>query len=67
MVSKIELRTLGKSDTGKDVKPLHALAEEKKMKRYLCVSLEPRRRKMDAVTVLPWEDFLSELWSGHYS
>jgi predicted AAA+ superfamily ATPase len=53
--------------SSQDVKPLHALAEEKKLKRYLCVSLEPRRRKMDAVTVLPWEDFLSELWSGHYS
>jgi uncharacterized protein len=53
--------------SSQDVKPLHALAEEKKLKRYLCVSLEPRRRKMDAVTVLPWEDFLSELWSGNYS
>jgi len=50
-----------------DVKPLHALAEEKKLKRCLCVSLERRRRKMDAVTVLPWEEFLGELWGGHYT
>lgn len=50
-----------------DVKPLYALAEEKKLKSYLCVSLERRRRNMDAVTVLPWEEFLGELWSGHYT
>lgn len=50
-----------------DLKPLYALAEEKKLKRYLCVSLERRRRKMDAVTVLPWEEFLDDLWSGDYT
>jgi predicted AAA+ superfamily ATPase len=30
--------------SAQDLKPLQALAEEKKLKRYLCVSLEPRRR-----------------------
>jgi REP element-mobilizing transposase RayT len=53
--------------SSQDVKSLHALGEEKKLKRYLCVSLERRRRTMDAVTVLPWEEFLDELWSGHYT
>ncbi len=53
--------------SSQDVKPLYVLAEEKKLKRYLCVSLERRRRKMDAVTILPWEEFLAELWSGHYT
>ena len=50
-----------------DLKPLYALAEEKKLKRYLCVSLERRRRKMDTVTVLPWKEFLDELWTGRYT
>ena len=50
-----------------DLKPLYALAEEKRLKRYLCVSLERRRRKMDTVTVLPWKEFLDELWGGHYA
>src|SRR5574337_1229576 len=37
-----------------DLKPLRALAEEKRLKRYLCVSLEPRARKIGDVTVLPY-------------
>ena len=53
--------------SSQDLKSLHALAEEKKLKRYLCVSLEPRRRNIDRLTVLPWEEFLGELWSGHYT
>lgn len=53
--------------SSQDLKSLYALAEERKLKRYLCVSLERRRRNMDAVTVLPWIEFLDELWSGHYT
>ena len=50
-----------------DIKPLRALAEEKKLKRYLCVSLEPRMRKMGDVTILPYKKFLEALWNGEYS
>jgi len=50
-----------------DLKPLHALSEEKKLKRYLCVSLEPRRRRFEEVMVLPYRDFLEALWNGEYS
>jgi len=49
-----------------DLKSLRALAEEKKLKRYLCVSLEPRRRQVGEVTVLPWRQFLEDLWRGRY-
>ena len=49
-----------------DIKSLRALAEEKSLKRYLCVSLEPRRRKLEDVTVLPFKEFLEALWSGEY-
>jgi uncharacterized protein len=50
-----------------DLKPLRAFWEEKKMKRYLCVSLEPRRRRVDDITILPYKDFLEALWNGAYS
>ena len=49
-----------------DVRSLKALAEEKKLKRYLCVSLEPRMRKLEGVPILPWREFLERLWSGEY-
>ncbi len=49
-----------------DLKSLRALAEEKKLKRFLCVSLEKRPRRMDGVTVLPYQDFLEALWDGEY-
>jgi hypothetical protein len=48
------------------VKSLGALAEEKKLKRYLCVSLEPRTRRFQGVTVLPFREFLEALWNGEY-
>jgi predicted AAA+ superfamily ATPase len=50
-----------------DLKSLHAVAEEHKLKRYLCVSLEPRPRQVAEVTVLPLRDFLDALWSGAYA
>lgn len=50
-----------------DLKPLRALAEEKKLKRYLCVSLEPRRRNLENLTILPLREFLEALWSREYS
>ncbi|MDH4267125.1 MAG: AAA family ATPase [Deltaproteobacteria bacterium] len=50
-----------------DIKSLRALAEEKRLKRYLCVSLESRRRKFENVTVLPFKEFLAEMWSGKYT
>jgi uncharacterized protein len=49
-----------------DLKSLRVLAEEKQLKRYLCVSLEPRPRKVEGVSVLPLGDFLAALWSGEY-
>jgi predicted AAA+ superfamily ATPase len=49
-----------------DLKPLRALSEERKLKRYLCVSLEPRRRRLEDLMVLPYKDFLGALWNGEY-
>jgi uncharacterized protein len=50
-----------------DLKSLNALAEEKRLKRYVCVSMEPRRRRIGDVIVLPYKEFLEELWSGEYA
>ncbi len=49
-----------------DLKSLRALAEEKKLKRYLCVCLEPRARKNHEVVILPFREFLEGLWDGEY-
>ena len=51
---------------GKDLRSLRALAEEDTMKRSICVCLESRRRAADGIDVLPYADFLAELWSGKY-
>jgi len=50
-----------------DLKPLRALSEERKLKRYLCVSLEPRKRNLENLTILPLREFLEALWSREYS
>jgi predicted AAA+ superfamily ATPase len=53
--------------SGQDLKSLRAIAEEKKLKRYLCVCLEPRPRKIENILVLPLSQFLDSLWAGEYS
>jgi predicted AAA+ superfamily ATPase len=50
-----------------DIKALQAIAEEKILKRYLCVSLEPRMRRIGVVTILPYKEFLDNLWNGDFS
>jgi len=49
-----------------DLRSLRALAEEKQLKRYLCVSLEPRARKIEGISVLPLTDFLEALWNEEF-
>ena len=62
----IEIKAKG-NVSSQDLKSLKALAEEGKLKRYLVVSFEPRKRQVGEVTVLPWQVFLTELWNGKYS
>ena len=49
-----------------DLRGLRALAEERGLRRYLCVSLERCRREVDGIVVLPYADFLEGLWSGEW-
>ncbi|MCF8061930.1 MAG: AAA family ATPase [Deltaproteobacteria bacterium] len=50
-----------------DLKGLKALAEEKREKRLLVVSLEPRARTVDGIRILPFRKFLEALWEGEYT
>ena len=52
--------------SAQDLKSLRAFAEEKQLKRYLCVSLEPRARKIDGIAVLPLTEFLEALWNQEF-
>ncbi|MGH7819957.1 MAG: ATP-binding protein [Candidatus Binatia bacterium] len=48
----------------RDLRALHALAEERTFRRLFCVALEPRPRRIGPIEVLPWGDFLDRLWGG---
>jgi predicted AAA+ superfamily ATPase len=50
-----------------DLKSLNALAEEKNLKRFLCVSLEDRARQVGVVRVLPYRLFLDALWDREFT
>lgn len=52
----------------RDLRSLRALAEEADLKRYICVSLDPRPRRLDdGIEVLPYGRFLDDLWAGRFS
>ncbi|MDA8156492.1 MAG: AAA family ATPase [Actinomycetota bacterium] len=53
--------------SAQDLKSLRALAEEKKLKRYMCVSMENRPRTVNGISILPYKEFLSGLWDGEYT
>jgi len=50
-----------------DLAGLRALREEALLANYLVVSLEPRRRVVYGVVILPWRDFLKQLWDGKWA
>lgn len=43
---------------------LGALREENVVKRFILVCREERARKVDGIDILPWREFLEQLWSG---
>ena len=50
-----------------DLRALRALAEEKLLKRHLCVSLEPRRRIVEGIEIWPYREFIDALWAGEFT
>jgi len=49
-----------------DLRSLRALAEEKRLKRYVCASLETHRRTLGNIVILPFAEFFNNLWGGKY-
>lgn len=49
-----------------DLKSLAAIAEEQSWKALCCVCLEDRRRRVGTIDVIPWREFLRELWAGNF-
>ena len=50
----------------RELRGLQALAEERSIKRSVCVSLEPRARRVGGVSLLPYGEFLDALWAGDF-
>jgi predicted AAA+ superfamily ATPase len=51
----------------RELRGLRAIAEERRVKRALCVCLEPRPRRVDGVSILPYGAFLDALWDGEFA
>ena len=56
----------GRHVSRQDLKGLRAIAEEKTLRRLICVSLESHGRAADGVEIMPWRQFLEHLWSGEF-
>ena len=56
----------GASVSGADLRSLRALADEKRLKRFICACLEKRPRTVDGISILPVTEFLERLWAGEY-
>jgi len=56
-----------KTISDNDIKSLRMLSEEGKLKRFICVSMEPRRRKVGNIDILPYKEFLDLLWDEAYT
>ncbi len=53
--------------TPKDMRGIKALQEEHKLSHYVIVSLEQRPRIVNNIHILPWKDFLFQLWDGKFN
>ena len=53
--------------TERHLKGLLSLREEKLFPRLAVICLEPERRAIDGIEILPWREFLQELWYGEIS
>jgi predicted AAA+ superfamily ATPase len=51
----------------RDLRGLRALREENLLKHHVVVCLEARPRRVDGIDILPWQDFLGQLWEGAFA
>jgi predicted AAA+ superfamily ATPase len=52
--------------SNRDLAALLAIAEEHRFRGLICVSLEPRPRRVGPVSILPCAEFLEVLWQGRF-
>ncbi|MCX5795358.1 MAG: ATP-binding protein [Elusimicrobia bacterium] len=57
----------GKTVSPQDLRGLQALREEGGLKHYVLVSGEKTARVADGIRILPWQEFLTQLWGGRFS
>ncbi len=63
-VAALEIKGGGHVHEG-DLRGLRALLDDGPVKRAIVVSLEKQRRRLHRnIEVIPWEEFLQELWDG---
>ena len=68
IANKTAIEVKGSKTIGShDLKGLNALMEEKHFKKYILVCFEKVPRKVGAIEILPWNIFLTKLWSGEYT
>ena len=68
MFHDVAVEVKAKTHVGaRDMRGVKALREEGLCADYVIVSLEPRPRRVDGVSILPWTDFLERLWAGAWS
>lgn len=60
----IEAKTT-RSATKDDLKGLRAIGDEGAFRHRIFVSDEPRPREVDGISILPWREFISRLWTGN--
>ncbi|MBW1804537.1 MAG: DUF4143 domain-containing protein, partial [Deltaproteobacteria bacterium] len=64
---KTAIEVKGKANiSSKDYKALRSLKEEALLKEYILVSLEETPRKVGDICILPWKEFLINLWQDKY-
>jgi predicted AAA+ superfamily ATPase len=67
LADKTAVEVKAKEPVGeRDLRGLRALKEERLLRHYVVVSLEPRPRAVDGIRILPWQHFLEELWDGAF-
>jgi predicted AAA+ superfamily ATPase len=64
---KTAIEVKGKANiTRKDFKGLTAIKEEELLENYILVTLEDTPRKDGDICILPWKDFITNLWQDAY-
>lgn len=60
----IEAKTT-RNATKDDLRGLRAIGEEGTFRHRILVSCEPRLRMVEGIAILPWREFIDQLWAGN--